>query len=47
MCVGGGGGGESILTTNYLLNMVAKKEAEKTLYELWKRRKSSYKYMRV
>ena len=39
--------GESILTANYLLNKVLKKEAEKTSYELWKGRKPSYKYLRV
>ena len=39
--------GESILSTNFLLNKVAKKKAEKTPYELWKGIKSSYKYLRV
>ena len=36
--------GEAILTTNYLLSNVPKKKAKKTPYELWKGRKSSYKY---
>ena len=39
--------GEAVLTANYLLNKVPKKKAEKTPYDLWKRRKSSYKYLRV
>ena len=36
-----------ILTANYLLNKVPKKKTENTPYELWKGRKSSYKYLRV
>ncbi|RVW46387.1 Retrovirus-related Pol polyprotein from transposon TNT 1-94 [Vitis vinifera] len=39
--------GEAILTTNYLLNKVPKKKAEKTPYELWKGRKPSYTYLRM
>ncbi|RVW52240.1 Retrovirus-related Pol polyprotein from transposon TNT 1-94 [Vitis vinifera] len=39
--------GEAILTANYLLNKVPKKKAEKTPYELWKGRKSSYTYLRM
>ena len=39
--------GEAFLTANYLLNKVPKKKAEKTPYELWKGRKSSYKYLLV
>ncbi|RVW26496.1 Retrovirus-related Pol polyprotein from transposon TNT 1-94 [Vitis vinifera] len=37
--------GEAILTANYLLNKVPKKKVEKTPYELWKGRKSSYTYL--
>ena len=39
--------GEAILSANYLLNKVPKKKPEKTPYELWKRMKPSYKYLRV
>ena len=39
--------GEAILTANHLLNKVPKKKADKTPYELWKGRKSSYKYLRM
>ena len=39
--------GEAILSSNYLLNKVPKKKAEKTPYELWKGMKPSYKYLRV
>ena len=39
--------GEVILFANYLLNKVPKKKAEKTPYELWRGRQSSYKYLRV
>ena len=35
--------GEAILSANYLLNKVPKKKAEKTSYELWRGRQSSYK----
>ena len=38
---------EVILSANYLLNKVPKKKAENTSYELWKGRKSSYKYLQV
>ena len=37
--------GEAFLYTNYLLNKVSKKKAEKTPYELWKGWMSSYKYL--
>ena len=36
-----------VLIANYLLNKVPKKTVEKTPYALWKRRKPSYKYLRV
>ena len=39
--------GEAILSTNYFLNKVPKKKAEKTPYEFWKGMKPSYKYLRV
>ena len=39
--------GEAILYANYLLNKVPKKKAEKTPYQLWKRRHPSYKYLQV
>ena len=39
--------GEAILTANYLLNKVPRKEKDKTPYELWKGRIPSYKYLRV
>ena len=32
---------------NYLLNKVPKKKGEKIPYELWSKRHSSYKYLRV
>ena len=38
---------EAILSGNYLLNKVPKKKAKKISYELWRGRKSSYKYLRV
>ena len=38
---------EAILSTNYLLNKIPKKKAKKTPYELWRRRQSSYEYLRV
>ena len=37
--------GEAILYSNYLLNKVPRKEKDKTPYELWKGRKSSYKVL--
>ena len=37
---------EAILTANYLLNKVHKKQENKISYELWKGLKSSYKYLR-
>ena len=36
-----------MLTANYLLNKVLKKKVKNILYELWKERKSSYKYLQV
>ena len=39
--------GEAILSANYLLNKVPKNKVEKTPYELWRGRQSSYKYLRV
>ena len=38
---------KAIVTANYLLNKVPKNKAKKTPYELWKGRKSSYKYLQV
>ena len=37
--------GEAILSSNYLLNKVPRKKKEKTPYELWKGKRSSYKYL--
>lgn len=39
--------GEAILLANYLLNKIPRKEKNETPYELWMRRKPSYKYLRV
>ena len=39
--------GKVILSVNYLLNKVPKKQADNTPYELWKGIKSSYKYLQV
>ena len=39
--------GESILSSNYLLNKVPKKQVKKTPYELWGGRQPSFKYLRV
>ena len=39
--------GEAILSNNYLLNKVPRKKDDKTPYELWKERTSSYKHLRV
>ena len=39
--------GEAILSANYLLNKVPQKEIGKTLYEMWKGRLPSYKFLRV
>jgi len=39
--------GEAILSSNYFLNKIPQKKEEKTLYELWKGRRPSYKYLRV
>ena len=39
--------GEAVLTANCTFNKVPKKKVEKTLYELWKGTKSSYKYLQV
>jgi transposase InsO family protein len=39
--------GEAILTANYLLNKIPRKEKEKTPYELWFGVKPSYKYLKV
>ena len=38
---------EAILSANYLLNKVLRKNEQKTLYELWKGRQLSYKYLRM
>ena len=38
---------ETILSTNYLLNKVSKKKAEKIPYGLWKGRQPPYKYLQV
>ena len=38
---------EAILSTNYLLNKVPIRKAEKTPYEFWRGRQSSYKYLRA
>ncbi|TLX69083.1 transposase family protein, partial [Labilibacter sediminis] len=39
--------GEAILSANYLLNKIPRKEKDETPYELWMGRKPSYKYLRV
>ena len=39
--------GEAILSANYLLNTIHRKEKNETPYELWMGRKPSYKYLRV
>ena len=39
--------GKAILFSNYLLNKVPRKKEDKTPYELWKRRKPSYKFLRM
>ena len=39
--------GEAILSNNYLLKKVPRKKEEKTPYELWKRKRPSYKYLQV
>lgn len=39
--------GEAILSANYLLNKIPRKEKNETPYELWMGRKPSYKYLRV
>ena len=39
--------GEAILSANYLLNKGPKNKVDKTPYELWRGRKSSYKYLQV
>jgi len=39
--------GGATLTVNYVLNKVPHNKLEKTPYELWKGRKSSYKYLKV
>ena len=38
---------EAILSANYLLNKVPRKNEQKTPYELWKGRQPSYKYLRM
>ncbi|KAJ0850834.1 putative RNA-directed DNA polymerase [Helianthus annuus] len=39
--------GEAILSANYLLNRIPLKKRDETPYELWKRKKPSYKYLKV
>ena len=39
--------GEAILSANYLLNKIPRKEKDETPYELWMGRKPSYKFLRV
>ena len=39
--------GEAILSANYLLSKVLRKNEQKTPYELWKERQPSFKYLRM
>ena len=39
--------GEAVLSPNYLLNKIPRKQKDKTPYELWKDRTPSYKFLRV
>ena len=39
--------GEAILSANYILNRIPHKKTNKFLYELWKGRRPSYKYLKV
>ena len=39
--------GEALVSANYLLNKIPRKERDETPYELWMGRKPSYKYLRV
>ena len=39
--------GEALLSANYILNRLPHKKLDKTLYELWKGRSPSYKYLKV
>ena len=39
--------GEAILSANYILNLIPHKKTNKSLYELWKGRRPSYKYLKV
>ena len=38
--------GEAVLSANYLLNKIPRKQEDKTPYELWKGRSPSYKHYR-
>ena len=39
--------GDAILSANYLLNKIPLKNRDETPYELWRKRKPSYKYLKV
>ena len=39
--------GEAVLSANYLLNKIPRKQEDKTPYEMWKGRTLSYKFLRV
>ena len=39
--------GEAILSANYILNRMPQKKSNQSLYELWKGRRPSYKYLRL
>ena len=39
--------GEAILSANYVFNRILHKKTNSTLYELWKGRPPSYKYLKV
>ncbi|KAH9736282.1 hypothetical protein KPL71_018042 [Citrus sinensis] len=39
--------GEAVLSANYLLNKIPRKQEDKTTYELWKGISPSYKFLRV
>ena len=39
--------GEAILSANYILNRIPHKKTNKSPYELWKGRRTSYKYLKV
>ena len=39
--------GNAVLSANYLLNRIPRKNQEQTPFELWKQKKPSYKFLRV